>query len=174
MQNGKLYNLGATPKVLAYAVRDGNLTVCDYRLNDCSKTTSGFWTPIANNIVGMRAQYGRDRTSLMDGIVDFWDATKNPTETCGVTADNTGWLRISAVRIALVARNSQPEKTAVTAAAPIWMGTTEVVGVSASAPIDVSDAPRAAGFDWDQYRYRVFETVVPLRNITTLGAISGC
>ena len=156
---GKLYDFGANPKVQAYAIRSGNLTVCDYRVNDCSLATAAFWVPIANNVVMLRAQYGRDTSVPMDGVVDIYDqTTPTPDDACS-------WLRASALQVALVARNSQPEKTAVTAAAPTWMGGT---------PIDLTAGTVAAGFTWQNYRYRVFETIVPLRNITSIGASSGC
>ena len=28
--------------------------------------------------------------------------------------------------------------------------------------------------NWGNYRYRVFETVVPIRNVAWMGAITGC
>lgn len=34
-----VYNLGAQPIIRAYAVRQGNLTVCDYNVYDCGKTS---------------------------------------------------------------------------------------------------------------------------------------
>lgn len=164
MTNGKLYNLGQAPKVQAYAIRSGNLTVCDYMVNDCglaaNNTNTAIWVPIANNVVSMRAQYGRDTAPPLasDGIVDIYNQTiPTPDSACD-------WLRASAIRMVLVARNGQPEKTAVTAAAPVWVG-------SAGAPIILPNTP---GFLWDKFRYKVFETIVPLRNITVMGAVTGC
>jgi type IV pilus assembly protein PilW len=99
-----------------------------------------------------------------------------------------GLLRVSALRVALVARSSQPEKrlddtltsTAyVTAAAPTWMGSdaaahvindTEADNVAiAPGPTPCPDWP-----GWCDYRYKVFQTVVPLRNITNQSAVTGC
>lgn len=159
MASGTLFNFGVTPQIVAYAVRSGTLTMCDYLVNDCSlagnTTNSAIWVPVANNIVSLRAQYGRDTTApSMDAIVDTFDQTA-PTTACT-------WVRASAVRLALVARSAQLEKTAVTAAAPAWEG-------SASAPIDIS-----ANSSWQNYRYKVFQTVVPLRNVTWMGVVSGC
>jgi type IV pilus assembly protein PilW len=165
---GTLFNLGASPKVLAYAVRNGNLTVCDYMTSNCSAAASvtdeAVWAPIANGIVSMRLQYGRDTTAVsMDGIVDGYDQI-----TPGSAADVSGFPlncsigRVLAARLAIVTRNSQMEKTAVTTAEPSWAG-------SAAAPINVSADP-----NWQNYRYRVFQTVIPLRNVVSLGAQSGC
>ena len=145
-----LFNLGS-PKILAYAVRSGNLTVCDYMLSDC--TSAANYISIASNIVSLRAQYGRDTTATADGIIDTWDQTTPPLSTPSQATLACLWARTSAVRIAVVARNSQVEKDVITASAPNWEG-------SADAAIDLTG--RA---NWQNYRYKLFETVVPLRNL---------
>ena len=169
-----LYNLGQAPRMLAYAIRGGNLTLCDYMASDCGAAgntgNSTIWVPIGSNIVSMRAQYGRDTTNLvapaMDGIVDIYDQTSPDLQTTNNVAPSPttacGWARISAIRLVLVARSGQYEKTPVTTAAPAWLGT-------ATTPIVLS------GFtNWQNYRYKIFQTVVPLRNIAWLGAPAGC
>ena len=64
MANGTLFNLGRAPKILAYAIRGGNLTVCDYAANNCgdanNKDDATVWVPIVSSIVSLRAEYGRD------------------------------------------------------------------------------------------------------------------
>ncbi len=156
--NGALFNLGQNPKVLAYAVRNGNLTQCDYIVNDCSIAANtgntAIWVPIASNVVAIKALYGRDTSATMDDVVDTFD------ETAPLTACD--WARVSALRIALVARNANFEKTAVTTVAPTWEG-------SATNPIDLS-----ANASWQNYRYRVVQTLVPLRNLAWQGAQPGC
>jgi type IV pilus assembly protein PilW len=172
MANGTLFNLGKAPKIVAYAVRNGTLTTCDYTANDCgaaaNTTNPAIWVPIANGIVSLRAQYGRDTTTPMDGVVDIYDQT-TPTTACG-------WARASAVRLVLVARSAQFEKTAVTTTAPTWEGSSaDNPTGSASTPIDVSKNPDGTNnADWQNYRYKVFQTVVPLRNVAWMGAVSGC
>lgn len=172
-----LYNLGQTPKILAYAIRGGNLTVCDYMANDCGAAgntgNTTIWVPIASNIVSLRAEYGRDTTLFappatvtMDGIVDVYDQATPTLQTANNVAPAPttacGWARISAVRLVLVARSGQYEKDPVTTASPAWLGT-------ATTPIVLS------GYgDWQNYRYKIFQTVVPLRNIAWLGAQTGC
>ena len=156
--NGILYNLGQAPKVLVYAVRGGNLTVCDYVANDCSVagsiTNPAIWVPIASNIVSLRAQYGRDTTVAMNATVDTYDQTA-PATACA-------WARVAAVRFALVARSSELDKETVTTAAPTWGG-------AASQPIDLSGYA-----NWQRFRYKTFQTVVPLRNMAWQGAQTGC
>ena len=163
--NGALFNLGQRPQVLAYAVRGGNLTVCDYTTNDCSVAANtgdpAVWVPIGENVVSLRAQYGRDTTAPgMDGIVDTFDQT-TPATACG-------WARMRAVRLVLVARSGQYEKTNVTTASPVWAGSIDSSGNPAQ-PVDLSNLP-----NWQQYRYKTFETTVPLRNMAWQGAPSGC
>ena len=63
------------------------------------------------------------------------------------------WERVLAVRIAVLMRTSQYEKEEVTSRNPSWAnGSKEFV-------MD------AAGSDWKHYRYRVYESIVPLRNV---------
>lgn len=154
---GNLFNLGPSPVVLAYAVRGGRLTVCDYMVNNCGATTvnTAHWVPVASNVVSLRADYGRDTTTpSMNGTVDVFDRTA-PSTQCD-------WMRMRAVRIALVARSAQLEKDVVSASAPTWGG-------SASAPIDLS-----GNSTWQNHRYKTFETTVPLRNMAWMEADTGC
>lgn len=176
MVGGRLFNLGMLPTARVYAIRNNNLMVCDFTTRDCAADTSAMtqaqidaiWVSIANNVVSLRAQYGRDTNAIpMDGIVDVWDRT-TPTTACG-------WVRTSAIRIALVARSTQPEKTLdwplltqhVTPAAPGWAG-------SANIAITLPNVVSPSWATWQDFRYKVFETVVPLRNVTSLGVVTGC
>jgi type IV pilus assembly protein PilW len=164
-----LFNLGVTPRFLAYAVRNGNLVVCDYMAADCgddaaaSLANPAIWRLVAENIVSLRAQYGQDTSGPpMDGIVDAYNRT-TPTTACL-------WARTPAIRLALVARSAQFEKDAVTTVAPRWAGSDSAVPLSAQ-PINIDLSGDA---NWGNYRYRVFETVVPIRNVAWMGASSGC
>jgi type IV pilus assembly protein PilW len=147
--------------VLVYAVQKNSLTVCDYTVNDCSSAgnvgNTAVWVPIASNIVSMRAEYGRDTTApSMDGTPDTYDQTFNEA-TYGVACARA---RVSAIRLVLVARSAQYEKNDV-ASAPTW--------ASSSAAIDLS-----SNGDWQHYRYKTFQTVVPIRNVAWQGAQPGC
>lgn len=158
--NGALFDLGQTVKILAYAIRGGNLTVCDYMVNDCSSNSAAFWVPIASDIVSLKAEYGRDTAAApMTGIIDTWDRAALAGTSCAL-------IRVSAIRIGIVARSSQFEKTAVTTAAPQWYG-------SVGNPINLT----TTNANWQNYRYKVFQTIVPLRNITWMlsqGVSAGC
>ena len=177
--NGTLYDLGPTPILLAYAVRNGKLTVCDFTVNDCgaaanaSDTTK--WVPIASNIVSLKAQYGRDALTTSPLVatpptyakVDTWDRT--------TPGSNCAWTRVIALRFALVARNSQIDTdpnlvTAINQNAPVWAGTT---GADANT-IDLSATAVTAGATWQNYRYKVIQSVVPIRNVAWMGVPVGC
>lgn len=196
MTNGTLFDLGLAPQIVAYAIRGGNLTVCDYMTHNCGMALNSnapadptAWIPIVSNIVSLRAQYGRDASSPMDGLLDRYDrcvASPSPAASTQCTSPPTatstqcGWARISSVRIAVVARSGQYEVpkeaqegnvrqvTHVTPAAPTWSGSLSTSS-SAAHPIDLSGIT-----DWQDYRYKTFETVVPIRNILLLGAQAGC
>ncbi|WP_176442600.1 PilW family protein [Noviherbaspirillum humi] len=158
MKGGTLINLGAQTVIRAYAIRGGALTSCDYLLNDCgaqkNASNQNVWVPIASNVVSLRALYGRDTTTPLDRTIDAYDRT-TPSTVCE-------WAGLGSLRLALVARNEQFEKTNVTTAAPSWAG-------AASAAIDLSQLP-----DWQRYRYRLFETTVPLMNMLMPDVPSGC
>ena len=162
VDGGTLFNLGVNPRILAYAVRDGNLTVCDYIAADCSEAAN--YVTIANNIVSLRAQYGHASTDVSG--VDSWDQT-TPADGNQATLACL-WARTSALRIAIVARNSQLERDQITAAAPTWAGSdTNDDGDSN----DAGDVPfnLSARGNWQNYRYKVFETIVPIRNLPWMG-----
>ncbi len=193
-QNDSLFNLGATPSVRVYRVRNQTLTVCDFMVNNCaaggSANNPAVWVPIANNIVSLRAQYGRDTDALMNGGLDVWDRTVPiPAAKAGYANFENGcaWLRVQAIRIALVARSSQPEKRvdgsldgtrAVTPVVPVWAGSDDLaVAIDATEAADVGftlPSPNPTWPTWQDFRYKVFQTIVPLRNVTIQGVPAEC
>jgi type IV pilus assembly protein PilW len=118
--------------------------------------------PIIENIVDLQAQYGKDNgvdngtvaNALFvanDGIVDSYD---NVTPT-----DAVGWQQVLSVRIGVLARSEHYVKPVsgvcvATAAMPTWSGSAQA-GSAFSVPGGIPSC----------YGYRVFETVVPLRNM---------
>ncbi len=154
------YNLGRAPSVLAYAIRSGQLTVCDYMQHDCGVADTddaSIWIPLASDIVGLRAQYGRNT-----GATELTYDQATPTNGCG-------WAGVPAVRLALVARSSQPEATIVTRTAlngtpvnaPAWPGEEDAPLVAATGALG-PDA--AADEPWKHYRYKVLWAQLPIRN----------
>lgn len=173
--NSVIYNIGPAPVINVYAVRNGNLTVCDFTAWDCSKASytnpvdSNVWVPIASNVVALRAQYGHDLLAAMPGggiqkIVSQYDQT-TPDKTTGMDGFTTdcSWARTLAVRVALVARNATYDKTDPTKVNPVWSGSTADAVSSPSNPAALPFDLSANG-DWKKYRYKTMETTVPLRN----------
>ena len=114
-------------------------------------------------VVGLMAFYGRDTSAPLDGIVDAYDTT--------TPANNADWLRVMSVRLLVVARSGQYEKDIVTPANPTWeVGATPpttgsaACGASQCVTIDVG-ADAAGDVEAKHYRYKVFETIVPMRNM---------
>jgi type IV pilus assembly protein PilW len=157
--------------------------MCDYVANNCGDpalvANTAVWMSIGNNIVSMKAQYGRDDStanpSPMNGIVNLFDKA-TPAAAAGCE-----WARIESVRLALVARNTQPNKSAVTLAAPVWFGSVGaapagILPGNVADPIDLTgtNASLLSGTSWANYRYKVFQTTIPLRNIVMKGVASGC
>lgn len=135
---------------ITYAVNNGNLE------------RGG--VPSVAGIVNIQAQYGVSATANSNQVTQWVNASAAAGWNAPTVADRN---RIKAVRIAVVARNAKIEPAAVTAAcssttaaAPTglcaWAGS-----VASPAPvIDLSNDP-----NWARYRYRVFETIIPLRNM---------
>jgi len=107
---------------------------------------------LVDDIVDLQAQYGKDDGTggavADDGAVDVWDTVP--------PADATAWRRVLAVRVAVLARSQNYEKPSVaggpcdaTLNAPTWSG--GALTVPGGLP--------------SCYRFRVFETVIPLRNM---------
>jgi type IV pilus assembly protein PilW len=138
---GVVYNLGQAPAVIDYTIVSGQLVHQNW-------LTSGTASAIMDGIVQLQAQYGRDTSGTADGKVDVWDTTQ--------PADFDGWSRVLALRVGIVARSSLREKADLatgicntTTTAPTWAGGTFKMTADA---------------DWKCYRYRVFETIIPIRN----------
>jgi type IV pilus assembly protein PilW len=150
----KLYNLGPVGAFVsrAYAVRKGNLTMCDLTVNDCTDKGKAdppdatVWTPVATDVVGLHAQYGKDPG--LDGSVDAWDAT---------TLTGAARAQVIAVRLGLAVRSGQYEKDIVTAGNPVWHQ--DATG-TADAPFDVSGVT-----DSGHYRYKTAQSIIPVRNM---------
>jgi len=156
---GRLYSLGAAPVAISYSVDSGT-----GELLAVNTIRSGTASVVAEGIVQLQAEYGKDTTATADGQVDVWETTA-PT-----TAD--GWSRVLALRMAIVARSALPEK-------PAADGICRDINDPTDPTKLVTDPTRrlkwaggginltyltSASIDWTCYRYRVFETLVPLRN----------
>jgi type IV pilus assembly protein PilW len=169
----RIFNLGpaASLSMHTWSVDNGFLRL---RATDMDGAGAAPVT-VADNIVSIKAQYGFDiRTgSAFDqrrGLrVGTWSATMIDADANGVTGSPGDYEHLAALRIAVVARSKTRERPAAgascttTASKPGVFASEEPEGVTpVPASVDVAVAGDSA--DWRCYRYRVFETIVPLRN----------
>lgn len=178
--NGASLACLGTWREITYRVNGGNLERCELAAaiangGDCSLVTpnANFVTSVTG-IVNIQAQYGIGNL-----------AAANPNRVVQWVNAEGAWVppvfanrsRIKAVRVAVVARNSLFEKEEVTksyagkacdsltsdtpSGVCSWSGSSAAPDIASPAPaIDLSGDP-----DWLHYRYRVFETIIPLRNV---------
>lgn len=143
---GLLYNFGninQPRRNIWQIVNRRTLTVTD----DLHSTAAA---EIGEGIVDLQAQYGLDTDVARNYLVDTWQSTA-PTD----------WTRVIAIRVAILARSQQFEKVSVTATAPSWLG-----GSFVMTNVDgTADSASGSANDWRHYRYRVYETTIPLRNM---------
>jgi type IV pilus assembly protein PilW len=127
------------------------------------------WVPqsLADNIVTIKAIYGVAADVLNAGISSWFDPSTAPwdatTLSDGSTASIRNLRRIRAIRLAVIARNAQPEKKADTAAAGdagFSPATFTLFGDTAVSKT-VTNTQR-------QYRYKVFDITIPLRNMVLM------
>ena len=138
--------------------------------------------PLAQNVVLMKAQYGVDTNA--DNIIDCWTPADN-ADTCGngvdysgptdVTLDTGGGVfatnanaarlrSIKAVRVAVVVRSEHQENPDPVLSASIvnqtaWLFNCAANDATCQGRIQIDNTVLN-----DYSRYRIYETVIPLRN----------
>ena len=153
---GSVYSLGPFPQLNTWRVAGGKVLTRD----DVIHGTPAF--EVAEGVINLKAQYGIDA-----------DANGQITAAEWTTVAPVDWTRVLAVRAAILVRSNQFERradpnagapTGVTPVAPAWAGgafvMTNVDGTADSFTINQSDPN-----NWRYYRYRVYEKVIPLRNM---------
>ena len=153
---GYIFNLGNGPRRNIWTALNGKLQVTnDLLYQDTNGDNVNDPVEVADNVVTLQAQYGIDADNN-GRIADSEWTTTDPVAV-------TDWANILAVRLALLVRSGQFEKTSVTTTVPSWTGGQFVItnldgSSSASTPTDPAS-------NWRNYRYRVYETLIPLRNM---------
>lgn len=115
-------------------------------------------------VVNLQAQYGISAAANSNQVVQWVDASGGTWSAPTLANRN----RIKAIRIAVVARNAKIEPEAVTAACSA-VDSANPTGLCAWGGSSTSPAPAIdlspGDPNWARYRYRVFETIIPLRNM---------
>lgn len=186
---GNVYVLGPRPQRRIWHIRNGRtLAFANDFWTDDVNNASGVagsdgvndvpFTEVADNIVGLQAQYAFMAT--VSGSTCTASAT--PVWTATAPTNNCLWPFLWAIRVALLARSDQFEKTwgvpgtsSAVAPRPSWndgglpFTMTDVGGTSAGTADSFASAtltnPSKNPNDWRHYRYRVFEAVIPLKNV---------
>ncbi len=153
--------------ISTFNISSGNLVQTD---NYASTST-----PQAANIVNIQAQYGVAAAGGGQTVNCWTDATGSkcsPSSGDWATPNMSDYQRIKAIRIAVVARSPLKEKATgtsstgalacntTTTAPATWPSTGLPTGSSAPPTVDLT-----ADTSWKCYRYKVYWTVVPLRNV---------
>ncbi|MES2353095.1 MAG: PilW family protein [Pseudomonadota bacterium] len=147
-----LFNLGSITS-RQYKILNNSL-----QLSEDSGVT---FNDLVRDIVTIQAQYGITATAVSsDHAVTKWvNATVDPTTGTNWAAPSaTDFQRIKAIRFAVVARSNLRESTQVTSTSlTLWPQVTSGQTTS-GLTYAVADADR-------YYRYKVYQTVVPMRNV---------
>lgn len=141
--NAHVYNLGDLPGNRIYTV-DTATNQLTFRNTLVSAAAVG----IGENMVMLRAFYAKDTNG--DGAIDLYDQV--------LPTSSALWDQVIGVRFSLVARSHTRESDMVSPASlELWPAQTLNGNVYAAPTMALSDEQR-------HYRYKVFQTLVPLRN----------
>jgi len=153
----RVFNLGSRPVWRTFNIVNGKLQVTD----QLKVLTEGAVSQdVMDGIVDLQAQYGKDTSVVPDGVVDVW--TKVMPVGGPLTNFNADDVKqVIAVRLAVLARSEHYEKPG-TPGGPCEATTAANRPTWAGGGFFSLDAPGALP---SCYKYRVFETVVPLRNM---------
>ncbi|NTV70599.1 MAG: pilus assembly protein PilW [Azonexaceae bacterium] len=147
-----ILNLGNSLRSRSYSISSQNvLQMTEF---------GGATQDIAPEIVNLQALYGKDTNA--DKVIDAYDTTTPTTA--------AGWQQVIAVRVALVSRSMEYEREEVTPSLPEWdIGT----AITVSGAVDCASGSGGKCVqikvdnltNWKHYRYKVYDTLIPLRNM---------
>jgi type IV pilus assembly protein PilW len=172
--HARVFALGRMDKLSfhTWSVANGVLRLRATDLMGASETPQA----VVDNVVALKAQYGFDIrpastfTPEAGMQVGRWSADMINADGDASTGNAGDFQRIAAVRLAVIARSAMPERPAAGQAtcsattAPLTVfGTASPAGVAAVPVMVDLDVP-GDPVSWTCYRYRVFETIVPIRN----------
>jgi type IV pilus assembly protein PilW len=180
-----VYNLGSAARLHfhTWSVNNGILLLRSTDMPGSARQGAS----VIDNVVSLKAQYGFDnrvvaeydpntpgngaaQVSTASGMrIGVWSSTMIDADNDGVVGGAGDYQRIGSVRLAVVARSKSAEKPnsagqcgATTALPTVFAG--NAPATVAAAPVQVNVAVAGDAIDWKCYRYRVFETIVPIRN----------
>jgi type IV pilus assembly protein PilW len=165
---GTIYSLGPNPRLDTWAINAANGS-----LTNTEQFSGAPAFVVGEGVVNIKALYGLDL--LGNRTVNSW------TNVAPTTA--AGWAQVMSVRLALLVRSRQFERTAdqsasgvptgVTVNPPTWSGAAILPPIPNSNFVmtNTNGTPDSFGpndpdpLNWRYYRYRVYEKEIPLRNV---------
>ncbi len=156
--SGSVYSLGPIPHLNNWSIVNDTLGFADdFQLSQ--------FFGVAEGVVDLKAQYGYDADN--DNRIDDTEWTK----TLPVPTD---WTRVRAIRLAMLIRSRNFERPGAassaeqnySAANPVWAAaSTAFVMRNVDGTADSHAAGDPDPNNWRNYRYVVYEKIVPLRNV---------
>ena len=163
---GRIYNLGPAPQLNHWEIAANRSLARTEVIHNTARFN------VAEGVINLKAQYGVDATG--SGRVTVWSV-----------AAPVDLRTVLAVRVSILVRSQQYERRAsaasgagaVTVSAPaVWSGSTFVptdptslaavyVMTNVDGSADSFDATSTDPNNWRNYRYRVYDKVIPLRNM---------
>lgn len=156
----------------SYLLNMGGLSLQRFSVNSSTRSlqisqltsASGAWSAaqdVQPQVVMLKALYGKDTNA--DNTVDTYNTTTPTT--------NAEWTQVLSIRVLVIARSAEPVKhdeADPTPATLQWdVGTDNVAGSATChgdrkcIAIDLSPL----GTDYRRYRYKLYDTIIPLRNM---------
>lgn len=164
----RVFNLGQANVSSLFSVNNNGQLVLQSQMLPGAAPTILF-----ENVISFQAQYGFDARpgsqnnmqipaqNYVIGAGGYSNVIED-ADGSGTAGDTGDWMRMGAVRVAIVVRNKYAErpdaatgKCNATNTLPAW--TWGSIPEAALDPLDTDE--------WKCYRYRAFETVIPLRNL---------
>jgi type IV pilus assembly protein PilW len=166
----RVYNLGPARNLAlhTWSVQNGVLMLRASNLAGAMAARS----TVVEGIVALKAQYGFASGAFNPATgmqVAQWSNTMTNADGDAVTGSAGDYQQVAAIRVAVVARSKVPEKPAsngqcsATTAKPVVFASASPASVTA-VPVTVEVAQAGDTISWKCYRYRVFETIIPIRN----------
>lgn len=151
-----LVNLGTFSR-RRYSIANNGLNLSRFDMLTGTNTAPDLLYP---QVIQLQAEYGIDATPADNtSQVSSWS-----------TATPTDWRSVKAIRVAVVARSNVYEKEAITISssdadcADLTKRSPRAVCWAGGAITQLNTNPDDAN-EWQHYRYRVYEAIIPIRNV---------
>lgn len=170
---GFVLNLGKQPRRMEWSISGDRLVFIETLANSPGGE-------VATGVLNMQAEYGIDSNN--NNMIDANEWTVTPPDNSGAPSADcsakpaTSWRCVRAIRVALLARSDHMDHTSCSpnpqwtsgasgalALANFVMKNVDGTNDAFSSPCGAPDT--ASPNDWRRYRYSVYETVIPLRNM---------